>query len=502
MVVAAPSAAPRSRTAAEFRRLAEMAVLQGRYADAAANYRAEAAVYDRLGDANAATVERLKADRWDTRIGIYVESAQDRKELKKSFTAAKYEPAYGCYFSAFVGNDALLGDGGSQWHGEGALFASRAAQLGKLLAKPLACSWVYCRYGQPFPLAWAKSLKKYGIVPQVAWEPDYGLESVQDNDYLHRFARDIADVGGPVFIRFAGEMNGTWTSYHDDPKLYRTKFRLLHDIFEVEAPNAAMIWCVNSLPDNNYDLYYPGDDVVDWVGINVYTVVHHDNDPQRPAALEHPTALIRKLYDRYSARKPIAVCEFGASHQEKLNSSKDYSDVAAAKIATFFTALPRQFPRIKMVGIFDSNNLISPDVMPSRRLNNYCVTDSQLVLKTLQRSLASDYFLPRVVTTAIDAPSKAIRPLGPTSVLVPPVTITSSVESYELFPTVVTLLDGVTIGRATQPGDHGVSLTPSGLSPGRHQVEVQVYDSQKRLAGKSQVDFTVVTPNSESASKE
>ena len=140
-------------------------------------------------------------------------------------------------------------------------------------------------------------------------------------------------------------MNGDWTSYHDDPQTYIAKFRLVHDVFAEEAPNVAIIWCVNALPETNWDAYYPGDNYVDWVGVNFYSVIHHDNDAARPAWLEHPTTMLDGIYAKYSTRKPIAICEYGSSHQENMDSDKDYSDVAAEKISSLFAALPRKYPR-------------------------------------------------------------------------------------------------------------------------------------------------------------
>ena len=62
----------------------------------------------------------------------------------------------------------------------------------------LTCAWEYCRYGQDFPFAWAKSLIKLGITPHLALEPDR-LGDVHDDDYIHGFAKDAKLCGGPIF---------------------------------------------------------------------------------------------------------------------------------------------------------------------------------------------------------------------------------------------------------------------------------------------------------------
>lgn len=485
-------------TAADYRRMADQAVLAGNYATAATRYRQEASVYLKHGDKDAASVEEQKADRFDTRIQLFVDGPADNALLEKQYTRAKFEPLYGCYVSAYVGNDSSLDGPPGGWRSEAVKFADRADALGKLLGKPLASSWNYCRWRQDFPTAWAINLLKRGIAPQVAWEPDEGLSSVIDDDYLENFARDIADIHGPVFIRFASEMNGSWTAYHGNPALYREKFRLVHDVLARYAPNAALIWCVNALPDSNYDEYYPGDDAVDWVGVNFYSVLHHDNDSSRPASSEQPTYFLRKIYDRFAARKPIAICEYGSSHQESLNAAIDYSAIASAKLATLLAALPRQFPRVKMIGLFDSNNLTADFVQPGRQLNNYSVTDSRQILDALGKSLSSPFYLSRVCTDAQEPPESVVRAIRSADVVRSPLRISACVQSYDLFPTVVTLLDGVELARSAVPGDHALDVPAEKLAAGPHRLEVRVYDAEMRSAGSKSVSFVFANADPQS----
>src|ERR671932_397214 len=98
-------------------------------------------------------------------------------------------------------------------------------------------------------------------------------------------------------------MNGSWTPYHGDPPRYREKFRLVHSVLRRKAPNAVLIWCVNNIPDAEIDPYYPGDDAVDWVGVNFYNVLYFDNDRSRPADRVHPADMLQRVYARYAARK-------------------------------------------------------------------------------------------------------------------------------------------------------------------------------------------------------
>ena len=494
LMLAFPSggiASARGASAPAYRRMADQALARHQYELAARYYREEAAIYRGRGDMNGARVEEMKAERWSTELDLYAAVHPDRKALLGLYTGAKFEPVYGCYLGAYVANDDRLG--GSAFTGN-QMYAGRAAALGDMVNKHLATSWDYCEYGSRFPLRWAQELCRLGIAPHIAMEPNRGLDLVQDDDYLQSFAIAAASCGGPVFLRFAGEMNGDWTAYHGDPELYRRKFRTVHDVMARLAPNVAMIWCVNSVPEYNMDGYYPGDDAVDWVGVNFYSVLHHDNDPSRPAWFENPATLLKYVYHRYAGRKPIAICEYGASHREKINPYVDQSAIAAGKIAALLAALPRQFPRVKLVGFFDCDNLSARNIVSGRQLNDYSVTDSPEVLAALTRAVASDYYLPAVLTEKQQALPTWTRALAPGAVLTGTVSLSAWIKTYDLDPAAVYAIDGQTFARLAAPGEYRVDLDTSRYAPGRHNLSIQVFDSAGQQAGRKDVAISIARP--------
>lgn len=96
-----------------------------------------------------------------------------------------------------------------------------------------------------FPTRTADRVKELDGALQIGWEPRYGLDDVQDDEYVRRFAREAKASGIPIFLRYASEMNGAWMAWHGEPKKYIEKFRLIHDIMAEEAPNVAMVWSPN-----------------------------------------------------------------------------------------------------------------------------------------------------------------------------------------------------------------------------------------------------------------
>jgi hypothetical protein len=485
------AAARANPSAAGYRQLADAAAGAGFPALAAEAYLQEAQVYRRLGDPNAAVVEEWKAGRYRAEGRLYLHaptslspppprSGEGEPALQHPFSPApqgrrlagtrqRLEPPYGAYLGAFIDRDDELQstflDENWQTHRDPEEFEERAG-------KQHASYFCYLRYGQRFPLRWAERLRGAGAIPHIAWEPR-SLAAVNDDETLSRFVDAVAQFGAPIFIRFAGEMNGDWTPYHGDPALYRQKFRLVHRVLSQRAPNAALIWCVNNVPDAPIDAYYPGDDAVDWVGVNFYNVLYFDNDPTRPADQVHPADMLQRVYARYAARKPIALCEYAASHQAAVDL-RPRPELAITRLSQLYAALPRLFPRVKLVDWFDCNNL--RQARPDRQLNNYSVTDDPNILSAYRAAIAPDYFLGQPE----DRPRATIRPLRDQEPLDGIVTLSAWVRASLDRPRVYIAADDQVLYAGDEPGASLCQWDTRRARPGTHVIRLLVADRDGR----------------------
>ncbi len=247
----------------------------------------------------------------------------------------------------------------------------------------------YLGYGKPLPFDWVTWLASRNKFVQIALEPNDGLKWVKDDKYLNRLADEMGRSGAKIFLRFASEMNGRWTAYHQSPSEYRQKFKLVHDVMRKRASNVAMVWCPYCLPKESIPDYYPGDDAVDWVGINMYNVTYHNNNLKSGCEYEHPCDMLDTVYLRYSARKPIMVCEYGATHLAACKPTP-VPDFASRKIGTFYNSLSAIYPRVKCVNYFDSNTL---QFAADLAYNDYCVTDEGEVRAAYSDAVSSSYYL-------------------------------------------------------------------------------------------------------------
>jgi hypothetical protein len=136
----------------------------------------------------------------------------------------------------------------------------------------------------------------------------------------------------------------------------------------------------------NIDDYYPGDEFVDWVGVNIYSVYCHDGDPRRKAYFEDPVELLRHVYETYGPRKPIAIAEYGATHY-CYGTKRDTTEFALAKMLRLYNAIASELHRVKMI------NWLSMDTAKVNRANNYCLTTNSYLLSAYRAIISSQHFL-------------------------------------------------------------------------------------------------------------
>ena len=307
--------------------------------------------------------------------------------LPTNLRLEKFEPPRGCYIGAFIEKDYAF-----QYKTSG----TKIEEFEKLTAKKHASYFTYCGYGTSFPSDWVAAVKREGGAPHIAFEPNHGLEEVKDDAYLRAWARDAARTKVPIFLRYASEMNGPWMKYNGAPELYKQKFRLVAKIMREEAPNVAMVWTPFTEPQSVIASYYPGDDAVDWVGINIYSVYVNDGDPNRPAWKKDPIDQLRFIYNNYASRKPIHISEFAATVACK-GTGLDTADFAIEKMARFYNGIRQEFPRVKSVNWF-----LLDTIRAGLANNNYSFLQNGRVLNAYVDVVKNPYFLSEVVSQPRD----------------------------------------------------------------------------------------------------
>lgn len=183
-----------------------------------------------------------------------------------------------------------------------------------------------------FPLSIVKICDRRNLIPIISFEPApwrasktyKGLERIAEGHYdafFARWAEDAARWGNPVIFRFAFEMNGNWFSWGEKPEAFKSAWRRVHRIFqEAKAVNVRWMFSPNILPSNSTALrhpetYYPGDDVVDIIGIDGYNFGDRYDQWHRWRSFESIFGPTLDLLSSFN--KPLFISEIGCADDSR-----------------------------------------------------------------------------------------------------------------------------------------------------------------------------------------
>jgi len=138
------------------------------------------------------------------------------------------------------------------------------------------------------------------------------------DEQIISLAQKIKMLEGPVFFRPGFEFGEGNSGIHNDPDMNSTNFKNIwlhiYEIFTNEdVTNVAWVW--NTVNPNafNYMDWYPGDEYVDWWGINYFTKSQIDNsDSFLDSAEVH--------------NKPVIICESNPIHNGGTTNSNNWDN--------------------------------------------------------------------------------------------------------------------------------------------------------------------------------
>ncbi len=384
-------------------------------------------------------------------------------------TLAKYEPTNGCYLGAYIDLDPQLPISFVDIYGTK---RKRPAEFEARTERTHAMYFFYMGYGRPAPVDYLRYLAAKNKYVHIALEPNDGLDAVQDNEYLAQLATDLQESGAKVFLRFASEMNGEWVAYHGDPEKYIEKWRLLTQIMRERAPNVAMVWCPYAMPLTNILSYYPGDEWVDWVGVNLYNVTFFNQNMKKPARDIGPREILRPVYEMLSPNKPIMICEYATTHYSAIEE-QSVPYFAANNILELYHAIKTEFPRVKAINYFSSNNLM----LAHRRNNNYSLLAEPVVLETYRKVTADPYFLgePQLESRATGEP--VTIPLAADVNLPSRVRISAWAQAPQKIAVLRFSIDGKAIHTAKHVRDWSFVVSPADAPAGRREVLAEAFNN-------------------------
>lgn len=205
----------------------------------------------------------------------------------------------------------------------------------------------------------------HGRIPVVSWNCSTftDVSGGKWDALIGNTADAVKNWGHPMFIRWAWEMNAGASKHCGDSSPtpatdYIAAWRRIHSIFQAHgATNVAWLWNPGGEPPGNSKSainYYPGSDVVDWIGFDGYDkAVSSDSDFGD---------VLNPFYVEVSTwGKPILIGETGEC--ASVNQPAFLSD-ATAEIAGKSNRKNYSFPLVRGFLYFDAdgpyNNCPSP----------------------------------------------------------------------------------------------------------------------------------------------
>lgn len=226
--------------------------------------------------------------------------------------------------------------------------------------------------GGRIDIKWLRRVAQSGAFPMITWVPWNPEISPPEHQtgflmrdvaagahdaYVADVASEVAEYDGPLFIRFAQEMNGTWYpwgKHQNDPSEYVAAWRRVHQIFaDRGAGHVTWVWNVSEKNHpESLGLWYPGDDVVDWVAVDGYNWDAPQYWRENGDTWRLLDRVFRPSFENIDtfvpADKPRMIAETSTNER-----GDDPGKKAAWICDAFGRALPETLPEVKAVIWFD-----------------------------------------------------------------------------------------------------------------------------------------------------
>ncbi|MCH5210920.1 MAG: hypothetical protein J1F01_08160 [Oscillospiraceae bacterium] len=215
-----------------------------------------------------------------------------------------------------------------------------------------------------------KIVPQNNIITMVGWTVG-SLDSV-DYDGLRHTLDKLSSYEKPMFIRFANEMNVSGLG--DNPQRYIDVFRKAANIIH-EYPNLAVVWAPNDLGalDRPFELYYPGDEFVDWIGVSCYMKQYFRGSAntsekdsiyfmtgQNSWATNQLKPIIKFMED-YGIKKPLMISEGGVA----TSAGEEW---VTPRLRNMLYNVIMKYPQVKMINYF---NVYRADEVEKYNLSNH-----------------------------------------------------------------------------------------------------------------------------------
>ncbi len=298
--------------------------------------------------------------------------------------------------------------------------ASPAALDGYEQAVGRRVAWVYFDHewlpSRAFPVQTATWVRERGAVPFIRMmlrsqrgvlmiDPTFTLDRIVAGEFdgdLAAWADQARAFGSPLIVEYGTEVNGDWNvwsaPYNGGLDVGPAKFkRAYRHIVELMRGRGAtnITWALHyngqnwpgSDPRNHPAPYYPGDDVVDWVGISVYGS-ERSNDDRCPTFRSLVDGIVPELLAA-TTTKPLFIFEIGITGNNPACPAGPWVEAA------FEDLLGGRWPDVRGFAWWQQRFVDDPAV---GGITDYLVQNNPAVTAAFRAALASPQIVDRPMT--------------------------------------------------------------------------------------------------------
>jgi hypothetical protein len=278
--------------------------------------------------------------------------------IKKEMQMAPYEPVEGVYLGAYVEDIEAF---------EELLAAKQSFRLFQYTTKG--------------------SISQQDLLKCIAKNHIPYIKVLLDEDYdLTRVYTMIGDLNNryktPLFIELFPV-----TQKIEDPTSYKEQYDRAYKLIKKYLDQAVIVWAIDLEKSYEMPLYYPGNHMVDWVGVNCYWPKY-----QGEALYEvDPLESIDFLYKNFQEEKPMLLSGVAVSHFSTLDHTYTVAD-AKNKLNVFYEKVIQRYPRIKGIFYID----IDMKAITPTGTDDYRVTTQKMLREYLKEKFEQPIFLQNV----------------------------------------------------------------------------------------------------------
>lgn len=243
------------------------------------------------------------------------------------------------------------------------------------------------RLNEPFPLNFVLACYAKNKTPFITILPPENEEDTFNVELLKTLVNSFGNLNLPIFVNFYE--NPHLANY--DENSYINFFKQAKNYFEIYAKNVALVWSIDFSNVYEINKYYPGDNFVDWVGINIYEAVDANNK------IEKVSTELDYFYSKFQNKKPICISSLGISNFS--NTTLNYViDEKIEELTRYYSTIPEKYPRIKLINYLN--------------YNNYSINDNKKILSAFNKLTKNEIFTQTLNVTGLGNYSDELEKLN------------------------------------------------------------------------------------------